>query len=327
MGFASFSISLLLAAEDALVEGADRFVERLNIAAEAYQRFELSINNSTSNVTEHVQQRLERLSDDYSKRLDEQFQRSTFLLEKTSSEVASRIQGVLEGLNTLEREILESARLNIATYSEEVASFSRRFVESIDKAALPEDHFSKIIQPALYSLATELGRHQAQLVSSTETLLSSAESISIAFKSLDSKTRLASKTIDSLHEFSSVSKDLLAAQHSIIEELQSLAAKFSELDQTKSERDRLVDLLNLFMKQIAEIGQEIKLIETNNHDQLRVDLVGLVSAIESLPSSIAKIVADDRTPKRGDEISTPAMVRLEDSEERGDIQSMEIRRL
>lgn len=319
----------LLAAEDALVEGADRFVERLNIAAEAYQRFEISVNNSTSNVTEHVQQRLERLSEDYSKRLDEQFQKSFFLLEKTSSEVVSRIRGMLEGLNALEREILESSRSNIATYTDEVASFSRRFIESIDKAALPEDHFSKIIQPALSSLATELGRYQAQLASSTDNLLSSADGISLAFKSLDSKTRLASKTIDSLHEFSSVSRDLLAAQHTVIEELQSLVAKFNELDQSESERDRLVDLVNMFMNQVAEIGREIKFIEKNNHDQLRVDLVSLVSAIESLPSSIATIVGENTTSKGGQEIPVPgtATPRVEVVEERSDTPSLEIRRL
>lgn len=245
----------VVAAEDEIIRSAGQFADRLQSASEAYKRFELSINTSTNNVVEHVGQRIEKMSEDHARRLDEHYQFSVERLNQFSLQAFKKLEEASEKLASATNSAADATRTVMRAFESELKTYAENLRERIDSSTLPSDFFARQLEPSVNGLITASNEFAKAIASSSEEIRQTAGNISEGLSAMNRRATSAAKALETLERSSAYSQ-------SLVEKLAQAIEMIGRYDQgTSTEREILATLGQMHLASL-QIKEQVETLPT-----------------------------------------------------------------
>ena len=269
----------VVAAEDEIIRSAGQFADRLQSASEAYKRFELSINTSTNNVVEHVGQRIEKMSEDHARRLEENYQFSVERLNQFSLQAFKKLEEASEKLASATNSAADATRTVMRAFESELKTYAENLRERIDSSTLPSDFFAKQLEPSVNGLITKSNEFAKVIASSSEEIRQAAGNISDGLSAMNRRATSAAKALETLERSSSYSQ-------SLVEKVAQLIEMVQRYDQgTTAERETLATLGKMHLASL-QIKEQVESLP-NVLNAIKVSLEEIsITGIESREDSV-----------------------------------------
>jgi hypothetical protein len=174
-------------AEDALIRGSQAFVAKLGAASDQYTKFESRVTASTNLVEEHVRSRIEKLSEQYSEKLQTHFDTQQQELGKL---INAAMEKMVEATVSMTSAV-EPLKTRVTQATDELASHLSKFQENLGQKLLtikfPDDYFSDRLAKPVSELSEELGKVTAQVGEVANEVKNSSVALGRAITSLNKK--------------------------------------------------------------------------------------------------------------------------------------------
>lgn len=197
--------------EDALISGAERFTNNLELASERYRRFEADINTSTNQVLEHINQRLEKMIADYAVRLAEQFNDVSLKIERISTAALEQINKASSSVLDASTHVQEGIRSTMDSFQEDMKNYQVAIKRNLEESVLPHDFFASKISPAVEGLSEAVAKQSSLLMTSYDSVSKVAMEMTDSLAAMNRRAVAAGKAIESLEHFAFESKQLSEA--------------------------------------------------------------------------------------------------------------------
>jgi hypothetical protein len=174
-------------AEDALIRGSQAFVAKLGAASDQYAKFESKVTASTNLVEEHVRSRIEKLSEQYSEKLQTHFDTQQQELGKLINAAMVKMVEATVAMTSA----VEPLKKRVTQATDELASHLSNFQENLGQKLLtikfPDDYFSDRLAKPVSDLSAELGKVTAQVGEVANEVKNSSVALGRAITSLNKK--------------------------------------------------------------------------------------------------------------------------------------------
>lgn len=193
----------IIEAEDSLIRGAEKFKSSIESATNSFEILEQKVTSSTEGIIAHMNDRIDKLSIDYSNRLNEQFllceqkiSESSILINTSISDNNQRINDSILRLKTTVDEISEALKVD-------VQSFSNSLLGKLNDFTIPDDFFKERLSPAIGNLVSEIENLQASLSSIAQKNIESMDNLTSSLSLLNKRSNIGVKALDKIESFSS----------------------------------------------------------------------------------------------------------------------------
>lgn len=305
-------------AEDAIVQGANKFVGRLEVATDRYHIFETNVNASTEMVVDHLNQRMDKLTEDHTSRLDENFRNLTQQTAIQLQSVLSEIQVAVVTVQDLAKISRDSIKDFMDGLQNELVIFRANLNEKLQNEMLPKEFFIDRLNPAVQAVSDELNRHEQLLKSSSSAIINTTNGITLALEALNKRSKAAAKALEILEKNSDDSSNLILEVKNLvlkvnsstesINELMSTAIKNPDVAAINSALTKMeVDLTDKVIPSLASIAQLASTFPLPNIfvtqvqsliQQMKADHVELIDLLKGnlkTPESISKNLDESLT--------------------------------
>jgi hypothetical protein len=276
-------------AETALINGAAKFTEQLSRTTEKYALFENSVNASTNNIIEHINQRIEKISQDHAVRLENHFKTTTQnysdLCSKALNEINNTSKTVQSASNLMKTEIEE----NMRKFSSELEKYAQNLREKLNASVLPSDFFSSKLESAIEAVKTQLLSNAEELKNSSNQVSSTTKVITDALSTMSKRSTGAIKAIESMQISATNSAEQTEQVKTLIQEFGNLSEKIlSTLDELPTST------------QVTEISNQTRLSINNLNNDFKQSIVDAISNISNelqliSTSGIEKMIASTKS--------------------------------
>ncbi len=293
-------------AEDALIRGSRAFVAKLGAASDQYAQFESKVTASTNLVEEHVRSRIEKLSEQYSEKLQTHFDTQQQELGKLINAAMVKMVEATVAMTSA----VEPLKTRVTQATDELASHLSKFQENLGQKLLtikfPDDYFSDRLAKPVSELSAELGKVTAQIGEVANEVKNSSVALGRAITSLNKKLENGESNLTAIEAVVQTSHEAVttaARNTQAIENAQELMAEIIKVIEISAKQGTATEtgLLGLkneltsatgSAKLIQEaMGQSLNLIKdaverTSTHSQ------DLLNEIPALKTSFADASTD-----------------------------------
>ncbi len=284
----------IIEAEDSLILGAEKFKSSIESATNSFEILEQKVISSTEGIVAHMNDRVEKLSIDYSNRLNDQFllceqkiSESSLLIVSSISDNNQRVNESILKLKTTVDEIGEALKVD-------VQSFSNSLLGKLNDFTIPSDFFKERLSPSIESLVSEIDNLQASLSSITQKNIEAMDNLTSSLSLLNKRSNIGVKALDRIESFSSYLNDVSLSLHNASDRIGELSNSFLSADFHEKITKISLSVLDIFStiksleSGILEMNQLVK-----SSPQLPVDfnvkLNEIASSVNSFSGSINEI--------------------------------------
>jgi ABC-type transporter Mla subunit MlaD len=223
------SISAFDSAEDALIRGSQAFVARLGAASDQYSRFESKVTASTNLVEEHVRDRIEKLSEQYSTQLQAHFDTQQQELAKLISVTAEKMLQATVAMTSS----VDPLKERVTQATDELAGRLSKFQEDLGQKLLtikfPDDYFSERLAKPVSELSNEIGKVTAQVSEVADEVKKSSAALGRAITSLNKKLEDGETNLTAIEAVIQTSQEAVATAAYNTESVEKTQALMAEI--------------------------------------------------------------------------------------------------
>lgn len=295
-------------AEDALIRGSQAFVAKLRAASDQYSKFESRVTASTNLVEEHVRERFEKLSGQYSDQLQAHFEVQQQELGKL---INAAMKNMAEATASMTSAV-EPLKIRVTQATDELEGRLTKFQEEMNQRLLtikfPDDYFSDRLAKPVSELSNALSNVTAQVGAVADEVKSSSATLGRAITSLNKKLESGESNLTAIEAVVQTSQDAVttaARNTQALEKAQELmgeiikaieissrngAATETGLQGLKNEISGIVDSVRAHQETIRQSLNHIKdaVEKTSAHSET------LMTEVPSLKTSLAEAGANLR---------------------------------
>jgi len=285
--------------EDALIHGAQSFTHNLAQAVERYKMFEIEVNTSTNQVIENINQRLAKLTEDHTTKLNDHFQNLTNKTETLVSESLTNINNA--GIAVAETASLTKGGINtvMIAFESELDSFKNSLRCKLDELILPDDFFASKLNPALDSLINSIQIHQTVISHSSESVTKVTEEMTNALAAMNRRAVATGKVLETLEKTAADGRDLTEA---VRETSENFKIALNTLIESSNKSPTQESMIEQSAKIIEKLDQNQNILQTalgrlellENQAEITVltEIKSICDAIQKLDLSITSAVLE-----------------------------------
>ena len=262
--------------EDALIRASEKFTHQLGVATENYSRFEASVNTSTNNIVEHIGQRIERMAEDYSNRLDEHFKTSTESFAKLTKLALEDINKSALEVQSASSIIKTEVESIMKSFGEELDKYARNLTLKLESTVLPNDFFTSKLSPSIDKIKLELDDYVGALKASTQNVSSISKGITEALSAMNRRSQGAVNALDRLERAANDSKVLTESVQALVKEINALSSNVLEGLQRFPGISELKEISALHVLKLEEL-------QGNQNQQFTASLFNLSDDLRQIP--------------------------------------------
>lgn len=263
-------------AEDAVVEAAQRFREQLVIAVEKLRDFEQVVDRAAVSSVERVNLQVEKLSSDYSLRLQAFFGE---LAQQNQAAFASALEEVKTAslrLGSSFDSYSAGIQKNLSNIETKVTQFADAVSERLAATTFPDDYFATRLQRPVELLEDASRTIAQQVLGASEQVAESTVVLSAALKKLKLNAEAAESSLETV-------QTLTATQRAVTEAAQEQLSALRGVHSTLARFDHTFTALVEALRSNTDAGDALK-------DRVQV-LVAQEEAVRAEVSAAVKQIA------------------------------------
>lgn len=222
------------AAEETVIEAANRFGDQLNMVIEKLQQYQVDVDLATRKTVDNVAVQLDEMSKTYEAQLTGFFaglqQKNSDTNEAIFTELkqtSARVAGSLD-LHT------RSMNTNLQSVQVKVDEFSEAVTTRLRNTTFPDDFFAKNLGAAMSSLRENIDSVSAGVSNVATEIQETNASLSVVTKSLRIKATGAERSISTIAQVADGQERILAQAQAQIEALSALSGGLKNFETTLS---------------------------------------------------------------------------------------------
>lgn len=216
------------AAEDSVVEAANRLSVQLAMSCERFQSFELQVDSAARSSVERVNLQVEALSKSYTERLAEFFrelaEQNTKAFEEASRRLAVSVDQYASGLST-----------SLTGLEERVVAFADGVTERLATTSFPDDYFATTLTDPVSRLRESAALIAGEVTAVAADVKEASKVLRTAFTNLRNKATTSEEALERLHQLVALQEQLHHQGDTRSKTFEKVAKALQQLDQTLGE--------------------------------------------------------------------------------------------
>ena len=221
-------------AEDAVLEAANKFREQLLMAYEKFGDFQAQVTKATESSVEGVNLQIEKLSKDYSLRMEQIFVELNDRNQKAVSSTLAEVQGASERMASAVDGYVDGMKSSLQTLGSKVDNFGEAVTSRLKTTTFPDDYFASQLAAPIEQLKAASTEVSEQVRAAATGAGEAVTLLSGAIRKLKSKTAQAEEALDTVVALTTAQQSLFDTSAKQLDELGQLGQVLSGVQSAMS---------------------------------------------------------------------------------------------
>jgi len=283
--------------EDAVLDAAQKFQERLVMAYEKLGDFQNQVTTATEKSIEAVKIQAEKLTQDHSARMERVFVELNENNQKVVSQSVSAVDSASARMTQSVDVYAEGMKNNLQSLGDKVATFGESVTRRLETTTFPDDFFSARLAEPLDQLKAATSEVSKQVESAALGTTEAAAVLSTAISKLKIKATRAEESLETINRMTEAQQAIFDTSAAQLEEIKKLGELLSGIQQALQTTN----------------GTVTDNVVSNKIVQSRVSEV--VAAVETSQNSVAEAMSKFSSLLEADRGTTSALGRQVESAE------------